>query len=76
MLDCTLGEIMAEPLGKQFLDRMVPELMANPMIEYAKRMTLAEGISPKAACGITMCWLRQCEPLILGESTKGKGMWR
>ncbi len=44
-LDNTLGEIMEEPLGKQMLDRMVPELMANPMIEYAKRMTLAEGIS-------------------------------
>ena len=27
------------------LDQMVPELMANPMIEYAKQMTLAEGIS-------------------------------
>ena len=44
-LDNTLGEIMAEPLGKQMLDQMVPELMANPMIEYAKQMTLAEGIS-------------------------------
>ncbi len=44
-LDCTLGEIMAEPLGKKMLDSMVPELMANPMIEYAKNMTLAEGIS-------------------------------
>ena len=36
---------MEEPLGKQMLDQMVPELMVNPMIEYAKRMTLAEGIS-------------------------------
>lgn len=44
-LDSTLGEIMAEPLGKQMLEQMVPELMANPMIEYAKKMTLAEGIS-------------------------------
>lgn len=44
-LDSTLGEIIAEPLGKQLLDQMVPELMANPMIEYAKNMTLAEGIS-------------------------------
>ncbi len=44
-LDSTLGEIMEEPLGKQMLERMVPELMANPMIEYAKKMTLAEGIS-------------------------------
>lgn len=44
-LDSTLGEIMEEPLGKQMLDQMVPELMANPMIEYAKKMTLAEGIS-------------------------------
>lgn len=44
-LDNTLGEVMAEPLGKQMLDELVPELMANPMIEYAKKMTLAEGIS-------------------------------
>lgn len=44
-LDNTLGEIMEEPLGKRLLEQMVPELMANPMIEYAKRMTLAEGIS-------------------------------
>ena len=44
-LDSTLGEIMEQPLGKQMLDQMVPELMANPMIEYAKKMTLAEGIS-------------------------------
>lgn len=44
-LDNTLGEVMEEPLGKQMLDQMVPELMANPMIEYAKKMTLAEGIS-------------------------------
>lgn len=44
-LDSTLGEIMDQPLGKQILDQMVPELMANPMIEYAKKMTLAEGIS-------------------------------
>ncbi len=44
-LDSTLGEIMEESLGRQMLDRMVPELMANPMIEYAKKMTLAEGIS-------------------------------
>lgn len=48
-LDNTLGEIMAEPLGKQLLDQMMPELMANPMIEYAKRMTLAEGISSAPA---------------------------
>ena len=44
-LDSTLGEIMEQPLGKQMLDQMVPQLMANPMIEYAKKMTLAEGIS-------------------------------
>ena len=27
------------------MEQMVPELVHNPMIEYAKRMTLAEGIS-------------------------------
>lgn len=43
--DNTLGEIMEVPVGKQMLDQMVPALMANPMIEYAKNMTLAEGIS-------------------------------
>lgn len=48
-LDNTLGEIMAEPLGKKMLDEMMPELMANPMIEYAKQMTLAEGISSAPA---------------------------
>lgn len=44
-LDNTLGEVMDEPLGRQMLDEMAPDLMANPMIEYAKKMTLAEGIS-------------------------------
>lgn len=48
-LDNTLGEIMAEPLGLQMLEQMMPELMANPMIEYAKQMTLAEGISAAPA---------------------------
>ena len=44
-LDSTLGDIMAEPLGLQLLTQYAPELVNNPMIEYAKRMTLAEGIS-------------------------------
>lgn len=44
-LDSTLGAILEEPLGKEMMERMVPELLANPMIEYAKGMTLAEGIS-------------------------------
>ena len=35
-LDSTLGEMMEE---------MLPELVHNPMIEYARQMTLAEGIS-------------------------------
>lgn len=43
--DNTLGEIMEVPVGMQMLEQMVPALMANPMIEYAKNMTLAEGIS-------------------------------
>ena len=29
----------------QMMEQMVPELVHNPMIEYARRMTLAEGIS-------------------------------
>ncbi len=44
-LDSRLGEILAEPLGLEMMEKMVPELVHNPMIEYAKRMTLAEGIS-------------------------------
>lgn len=44
-LDSTLGEILEEPLGLQMMEQMVPELMANPMIAYAKQMTLSEGIS-------------------------------
>lgn len=44
-LDSTLGDIMAQPLGLQLLTQYAPELVNNPMIEYAKRMTLAEGIS-------------------------------
>ena len=44
-LDNTLGEILEEPLGRQLMEQMMPELMHNPMIEYAKKMTLAEGIS-------------------------------
>lgn len=49
-LDSTLGEIMEEPLGIRLLNEMLPDLMANPMIEYAKKMTLSEGCS--AAPGI------------------------
>lgn len=49
-LDSTLGEIMENPRGNVLLNEMLPELMANPMIEYAKRMTLSEGCS--AAPGI------------------------
>lgn len=44
-LDSTLGDILAESLGLKMMEQMVPELVHNPMIEYAKRMTLAEGIS-------------------------------
>lgn len=44
-LDSTLGAILEEPLGMKMMEQMVPELLANPMIEYAKQMTLAEGIS-------------------------------
>ena len=44
-LDSTLGEILDEPLGMKMMEEMLPELVHNPMIEYARRMTLAEGIS-------------------------------
>ena len=44
-LDSTLGDILDEPLGMKMMEQMVPELVHNPMIEYARRMTLAEGIS-------------------------------
>ena len=36
---------MNEPLGLTMLRQMVPELVENPMIEYAKKMTLSEGIA-------------------------------
>ena len=44
-LDNTLGDILEVPLGLELMEQMVPELVHNPMIEYAKQMTLAEGIS-------------------------------
>lgn len=44
-LDSTLGDILDAPEGRRLMEEMAPELMANPMIEYARRMTLAEGIS-------------------------------
>lgn len=44
-LDSTLGEILDEPIGMKMMEEMLPELVHNPMIEYARRMTLAEGIS-------------------------------
>ena len=44
-MDSTLGDILKEPLGFEMMKQMVPELINNPMIEYAKKMTLAEGIS-------------------------------
>ena len=44
-LDSTLGEILDEPLGMKMMEEMLPELVHNPMIEYARQMTLAEGIS-------------------------------
>ena len=47
-MDSTLGDLMAEPQGLKMLTEMVPELVNNPMIEYAKRMTLAEGGEIKA----------------------------
>lgn len=43
--DSTLGEILDQPEGRRLMEKMVPELVANPMIEYARKMTLAEGIS-------------------------------
>lgn len=44
-LDSTLGAILEEPLGLKMMEQLAPALLANPMIAYAKRMTLAEGIS-------------------------------
>ena len=44
-LDSKLGEILDEPLGMEMMEQMVPELVHNPMIEYAKQMALSEGIS-------------------------------
>ncbi|MDO4284769.1 MAG: family 78 glycoside hydrolase catalytic domain [Eubacteriales bacterium] len=44
-MDSTLGEIMEEEEGQRLVQEMLPEIFNSPMIEYAKRMTLAEGIS-------------------------------
>ncbi len=44
-LDSRLGEILSEPLGLEMMEQMMPELAHNQMTKYAKRMTLAEGIS-------------------------------
>ena len=42
-MDSTLGEILDDPQGYEMMKRMMPDLMENPMIEYAKKMTLSEG---------------------------------
>lgn len=42
-LDSKLGDILDQPLGYEMMERMVPELVHNPMIEYARNMTLSEG---------------------------------
>lgn len=44
-LDSTLGEILDQPEGERLMRQMIPGLMENPSLDYARRMTLAEGIS-------------------------------
>lgn len=48
--DSTLGEIMEKPFGFKLLSEMLPEIVDNPMIEFAKGMTLSEliGHAPAA----------------------------
>ena len=49
-MDSTFGEILQQPLAVQMFEQMVPGILDNPMIGFAKQMTLAEmlGAAPEA----------------------------
>lgn len=49
-MESTFGEILAEPLAVQMFEQMVPGMLDNPMIQFAKQMTLTEllGTAPEA----------------------------
>ena len=49
-MDSTFGEILQQPLAVQMFEQMVPGMLDNPMIEFAKQMSLSEmlGAAPEA----------------------------
>lgn len=49
-MDSTFGEILQQPLAVQMFEQMVPGMLDNPMIQFAKQMTLSEmlGAAPEA----------------------------
>lgn len=49
-MESTFGEIMQQPLAVEMFNKMIPGMLDNPMIEFAKRMTLSEmlGAAPEA----------------------------
>lgn len=49
-MDSTFGEILQQPLAVQMFEQMVPGMLDNPMIQFAKQMTLSEmlGTAPEA----------------------------
>ena len=49
-MDSTFGEILQQPLAVQMFNQMVPGMLDNPMIQFAKQMTLSEmlGAAPEA----------------------------
>ena len=49
-MDSTFGEILQQPLAVEMFNKMVPGMLDNPMLEFAKQMTLSEmlGAAPEA----------------------------
>ena len=49
-MDSTFGEILQQSLAVQMFEQMVPGMLDNPMIEFAKQMSLSEmlGAAPEA----------------------------
>ena len=49
-MDSTFGEILAEPVAVEMFNNFVPGMLDNPMIDFAKQMTLSEmlGMAPEA----------------------------
>ena len=41
-LESTLGELVAEDLGRQLLDKLIPGMLEDPLIKFAFGMTISE----------------------------------